>query len=115
MTGKITSAYQQFSHQIQRKQQSQQSSPVRTNESQEPGQEAVRQSRSGQRTREQQAQLKQLRETGTLDNLRMILSEDEETVLSRIFPETNTSYTANAEKQSQRTNPGKGSLLDMKF
>ncbi|MCF7802835.1 MAG: hypothetical protein K9N46_07135 [Candidatus Marinimicrobia bacterium] len=115
MTGKITSAYQQFSHRIQRQQESQQPPSVRQSNSKNKSQNSVQSAPTSQRTGDQQRQLRQLRETGTLENLRTILSEDEESVLARIFPETNTSYTADAQKQSQRTKPAKGGLLDLKY
>ncbi len=116
---RITSAYQQFSQQVRR-------TGDLTGPGQVQGQSRTReqsgpeQSQSTSRThlsREQRQQVRQLRETGTLENLSTILSEDEEILLGRLFGGNFQSYdaSAGAKRQANTTVPSRGGIVDTRM
>lgn len=113
MSGKITSAYQQFSHRIREQSGTKTTDGLRNNSEVAKKETAEKQPASGL-NRQQKAQLRQLRETGTLENLQVILSEDEASLLSKLFPEDQASYDAGA-RVNKSHQAIKGGLLDTKL
>jgi|GEM_PF-1965723 len=119
MTSRITSAYQQFSHQIRRTGDSSPSEQLRKQQRSDEGRKAEN-SQGFSKTalsREQRQQLRQLRETGTLENLSAILSQDEEALLEKLFSGNYSSYTASANERRQLNGNAaiRGGLVDTKM
>lgn len=119
MSNRISSAYQQFSQQVHRQGNSnavQQVDRKQELQSVEDSQKSTnRDSKQLEATRK--AQLRQLRETGTLKNLRSILSEDEETLLQKLFSGQNQTYNRQGEDQQFNVSAQtiKGGFFDQKF
>ncbi len=118
MTNRISTAYQQFSQQIQRQSEPTASRKVITKNVIQPSKESPVQQpdKSSRLSQTQKVQLKQLRETGTLENLRSILSEDEESLLGKLFPERWNGYSGSGKNlpvQSSLENI-KGGFYDQK-
>lgn len=108
---KIAAAYQQFSQPIQKHQGTQTAGAAQSHTVTPPKQSPDSPPRMNH---QQLAQLQQLRESGTLDNLQAILSEDEASLLSKLFPEGRKSYDAGAQAKPSHQQ-GKGSLLDTRY
>lgn len=119
MTNKISSAYQQFSQQVRRQSETTASRKIASKNSVQPAETARHNSPTDktQLSRAQKAQLKQLRETGTLENLRSILSEDEETLLGKLFPEQHGGYTQRGNLSQKHSAIGniKGGFFDQRL
>jgi len=108
---KITAAYQQFSHRVQQQPGTRNTGAAQNHKALEPKRSTDSPSRlNGQ----QQSQLRQLRESGTLENLQAILSEDEASLLAKLFPGDGKSYDAGAHIKSSHQRV-KGGLLDTRF
>lgn len=119
MTSRITSAYQQFSQQIRRTGDTTRSGQVqhgsKTNEQSPAGKtgDATRSSL----TREQRQQVRELKESGTLENLSTILSQDEEVLLGKLFGGNYRSYDASAgpKRQLHQNVSPRGGIIDTKL
>ena len=119
MDNRISSAYQQFSQQIQRQQNSDSVRQIERHQDIQPVQETPQsaEQQDAKVSTARKAQLKQLRETGTLENLRSILSEDEETLLEKLFPDQKQTYDRRGgDSQAQSIMQSvKGGFFDQKF
>jgi len=119
MSNRISSAYQQFSSQIARQNQTRPvESPSTVQKSTASGETTKSQTQQSRGlSREQRMQLVQLRNSGTLDNLQAILSQDEETLLQKLFGGNSGSYNIRAEKESsnQAYFTPKGELFDSRM